>query len=116
MFNVKVGYDEEKVWVKYPLRWKKSMNWEAVKGVMLQTTDEGPFVEDVFWHICGEHKVLTYPASAIGVDDLMKRLQKLEGFDSRTLLRAIGCCENEQFVLWDHLGRNLDSDEEVESE
>lgn len=104
--SVKVWFDQDCVWVHWPSKDPESIQWNSLVGVAVETTDQGPFVEDVYWHIASKEKVITYPSEATGVGDLLKRLQELPTFNNERLIEAMSCAENQTFILWDHEGRH----------
>jgi len=66
----------------------------------VETTDQGPFVEDVFW-------VLRRSKTRLRIGDphpiskmLMECFQSLEGFDWRPFIEAQICTDNRYFVCW----------------
>jgi hypothetical protein len=70
--------------------------------VGILTTDEGPFVEDVFFMLIGEstERGCAIPQGATGVNTLLERLQSLQGFDNEKLIEAMGSTSNNKFVVW----------------
>ena len=59
---------------------KKSRNHSVglpLFGVAVETNDQGPFAEDVWWHLASEEKVVTYPSEATGASEMLLRLQKI---------------------------------------
>jgi hypothetical protein len=103
--EVEVGFDDNEIWALWPSKEKRSLAWSDLIGVAVETTDEGPFTEDVFWHLGGKNGVLTYPSSAKCADQLLERLQKLPEFNNERLIEAMTCAENKTFIIWDHQGR-----------
>jgi hypothetical protein len=78
--------------------------WKEVSEVRIQTTDEGPFLEDVFFGIhTGSPSA---PQLIVPHDDavrgrLLEELQqRLHGVDDRAVIEAMGCCERRSFVIW----------------
>ncbi len=104
--EVKVWFDKESAWVHWPSKKPESIRWDSLIGVAVETTDQGPLVEDVYWHLASEKKVITYPSEATGTDDLLKRLQELPTFNNERLIEAMTCTDNRTFILWDHEGRH----------
>ncbi len=93
--SVKVWFDKDCVWVHWPSKAPESIQWTSLVGVAVETTDQGPLVEDVYWHIASKEKVITYPSKATGVGDLLKRLQELPTFNNERLIEAMSCAENQ---------------------
>lgn len=76
------------------------VRWSDLKAVLLETTDQGPFRNDVFWVLVGEHSRCVVPQEAAGSQELLARLQTLAGFDSAAVVEAMGTAENRTFVCW----------------
>jgi hypothetical protein len=68
--------------------------------VAVETTDEGPFAADVFFHLTGETSGCVVPLGATGEPVLVERLQTLPGFDNETLIKAMTSTSNQRFILW----------------
>lgn len=78
----------------------ESLTWDELEVVAIETTDEGPFVADVFWLLAGATSGCVVPLGATGEDLMLKRLQTLPGFDNETLTKAMSSTSNARFVLW----------------
>jgi hypothetical protein len=78
--------------------------WPDISEVRIQTTDEGPFLEDVFFSI--HTGSLSSPQIIVPHDEavrgrLLEELQgRLRGLDDRVVIEAMGCCERRTFVIW----------------
>ena len=107
--KVEVGFDDENVWVLWPGKEKQSLAWNNLIGVAVETTDGGPFTEDVFWHLGGKNEVLTDPSSAKCSEQLLETLKKLPEFNNERVIEAMKCAENRTFIIWDHQGRQKDN-------
>jgi hypothetical protein len=106
--DVKVWYDDERAWVHWPSKEPQSIPWSALIGVAVETTDLGPFVEDVWWHLASKEKVITFPSEATGVGEMLTRLQKIPTFNNEHLIQAMQCTDNKTFILWDHEARHTE--------
>lgn len=82
------------------------MAWNELIGIAVETTDEGPFVKDVWWHLATKYGVLTYPSEAMGTGELLKRLQKIPTFNNERLIQAMSSTSNQTLILWDDKGRH----------
>lgn len=71
-------------------------------AVAIETTDEGPFVADVFWYLFGHQGKggCVYPGGATGEREILAALQQLPGFDNEAVVRAMGSTDNAVFVCW----------------
>ncbi len=67
--------------------------WDDLQAVLIQTTADGPFSDDVFWVLVGQNGGCVVPAGAQGADDLLARLQTLPDFDNETVIAAMSCTE-----------------------
>jgi len=103
---VKVSFDDEFAWVNWPEKEPQRIRWSSIIGIAVETTDEGPFVEDVWWHLAGIETVITYPGEATGAQGILSRLQEFPDFNNERLIEAMTCTENHTFILWDHEGRH----------
>src|SRR5688572_29049694 len=75
--------------------------WKDLVEVQIVTTDEGPFVDDVFFLLVGSNDAgVCVPQGAPGSEPLLERLQALPDFDNGEVIRAMGCSENARFVCW----------------
>ena len=78
--------------------------WDDLRRVEIVTTDEGPFLEDVFWVLtAADGGCLTIPQGAGGDNTaaLLERLgPRLPGFDHEAVIRAMGSTENARFLCW----------------
>lgn len=99
-----ISFDDEHVRVTHPDGEMQSVRWADLTMVGIRTTDEGPFVADVFWGLHGADKApaVVYPQGATGESDLLEAMQKrLAGFDNRKLIEAMGCTGNTFFLIWE---------------
>lgn len=76
------------------------VRWDNLKAVFIDTTDTGPFAEDVFIVLLGKNEECVVPQGAGGTDALLRRLGELPGFDYEAGCRAMCCTENDRFVCW----------------
>ncbi len=79
---------------------QQGVRWSDLKAVLIETTDQGPFQNDVFWVLVGEKSRCVVPQEAEGSQQLLARLQTLAGFDSSAVIEAMGSAENRTFVCW----------------
>jgi hypothetical protein len=79
----------------------ESVAWDDLQGVIIETTDTGPFAPDVFWVLVGEHGGCVIPQGATGEKELLNRLQALDGFDNEVLIQAMMSSENQRFLCWE---------------
>ena len=77
-----------------------SVQWDDLQAVYIDTTNLGPFIEDVFFVLVTNEWVYHVPQGATGMDELSERLGKLPGFDGEAVCRAMCCTDNNHFVCW----------------
>lgn len=97
----KIEIDSELVRFHHPDGEIHQIRWDELDEVGIVTTDEGPFVEDVFFMLLSkEQKGCAIPQGAEGNKALLSRLQMLPDFNIETLIEAMGCTSNRNFRLW----------------
>lgn len=80
----------------------ESLEWRGLRKVELVTTDEGPFLPDLFWVLHDLNaECVVIPLGATGDDALLKRLQDLPGFRNEVFTQAMCLTSNNRFVCWE---------------
>ena len=98
--NEKVEFDDFKIVRTMRDGKQETIEWSDLKEVTIITTDEGPFVDDVFWVLSGSESGCLVPSEADGVQELIAYLQRLPNFDNEAVIKAMGSSENAKFVCW----------------
>ena len=101
--QVGVVFDSEAVRCHRPGDKDESIMWTDLDAVLIETTDEGPFVPDVFWLLlCKDMKSgCVIPQGATGEEQLLDELQKrLPAFDNQAMIAAMTSTENQRFLIW----------------
>ena len=75
--------------------------WDDLQKVTIMTTDDGPFVEDVFFVLYGSDSGCVIPQGAQRSGALLERLQQLPGFDNEAIVQAMSCATNNEFLCWE---------------
>ena len=98
----RVSFTDEVVTRVRPDSVEERIRWDELHEVGIVTTDEGPFHEDVFFLLMASDRKsgCVVPQGAEGCKDLLKRLQKLPGFDNEAVIKAMGSTSNAKFVCW----------------
>ena len=79
---------------------EEAITWASLDAVVIVTTDQGPYLEDVFFVLHeGDHGVLVTHEVACEIR-LMPWLQELPGFDNDAVIRAMASTEDAHFVCW----------------
>jgi len=73
--------------------------------VAVITTDEGPFVEDVFWALRTREREVLVPQGVAVFDSLFDVFIKWPGFDEQPFIKAMCCARNGKFVCWRRVSR-----------
>ena len=77
----------------------RTVRWNDLRAVLIETTDQGPFVEDVWWILIDSAGHCMIPQLA-GTEALLARLQALPNFDNDAVIAAMASVENLIFVCW----------------
>jgi hypothetical protein len=77
----------------------RTLRWDDLRGVLIETTDQGPFVEDVWWILIDSAGHCLIPQE-VGGEALLTRLQQLPNFDNDAVIAAMASVENNLFVCW----------------
>lgn len=96
-----VTFDTECVTRTLPDGNVEIVRWDDLLEVNIITTDEGPYVDDVYWMLHGKDgRGCAVPSEADGMKELLSRLQELPGFDNEAVLKAMGSTNNAIFHCW----------------
>ena len=98
--NETVEFDEIKITRTMRDGKQETLQWSELREIAIITTDEGPFVDDVFWVLSGTDTGCLVPSEADGAKELLMYLQKLPGFNNEAVIHAMGSTENAKFVCW----------------
>lgn len=106
VFNVRrsakperVSFDDKVITRTLPDGTIETVRWDDLQEVGVVTTDEGPWVEDVYWILTGTNGGCAVSGGAKGMKELLTRLQQLPGFDNEAIIKKMGT-DNNQFVCW----------------
>ncbi|HEY9681835.1 MAG TPA: hypothetical protein V6C86_09670 [Oculatellaceae cyanobacterium] len=78
----------------------ESVRFDDLEKVYIVTTDQGPFVEDLFYVLKGHHGSTIIGQEWASKVKLMEMLFKLPNLDLEQILRAMASVENQAFVIW----------------
>lgn len=74
--------------------------WGDLEAASIQTTDSGPFQDDLFWLLESGGERHRIPSQTPGADALMRALQELPGFDTEAVIDASTSLEPRVFECW----------------
>jgi hypothetical protein len=95
-----VSFNDLEITLTVPDGRAYTIPWSDLSSVALETTNEGPFMDDVFWILDTNIFTLRIPQDAKGEEELLGRLQQLPNFDNEAVVSAMGCAENSLFLCW----------------
>jgi hypothetical protein len=97
-FRTNYWLDGRDIFVKHPFRKSISVRIEELDEIGVETTDQGPFIEDVFWILKqGDLRMrIGFPHPIFR--KLMDRFSSLKGFDWEPFNEAMSCTDNRYFV------------------
>ena len=78
----------------------QSIAWVEVISIVVTTTDEGPFVQDVFLEFRGQDQKCVIPTDAEGFDGLFEVFKRFEGFNYNVFIEAMQSTDYAEFVCW----------------
>jgi hypothetical protein len=101
----RVECSEEKIEVISPQGELRVVTWQALTGVGIRTTDEGPWSPDVFWGLHENNSTsasVVFPGGSTGEPELIRAMQeRLPGFRNEEFIRAMQSTWNSHFVVWE---------------
>jgi predicted metal-dependent HD superfamily phosphohydrolase len=74
--------------------------WSELIEADIVTTDEGPFVEDVFLVLIGESGECIVPQSSPAFAQILKKLEQLADYQPDAVIYAMLSTQNARFVVW----------------
>ncbi|MCS7166545.1 MAG: hypothetical protein RMI91_13330 [Gemmatales bacterium] len=83
----------------------RSVAWDDLQRVEIVTTDQGPFLPDVFFVLYGSATKCIVPQGIEGDTQLLERLQRLPGFRNEAVIEAMCCPTNRRFLCWERAPR-----------
>ncbi len=98
--EVIVKVDDAGVYCHRPGRPTESVSWKELGAVLIETTDAGPFLTDVFWILVGKDSGCVIPIGAAGEQRLLEELQKLPDFDNEAVVAAMSSAKNQKWLCW----------------
>jgi hypothetical protein len=100
--SVSVEFDDHEIRCTWPKDGRRSISWGELNTVTLITTDEGPWGEDVYWHLGGDGTTeVVVPQGAVGHQDFLAEMQRrLPGLNNEAVIQAMGNTSNARFPVW----------------
>lgn len=98
--QIRFSFDGHTIAASGPLAETTSVNIDAIHEIGVETTDTGPFVEDVFWLINRDTDGLRVPQGSPVFKTLMDYFGSLDGFNWRPFNDAMCCTGRRYFLCW----------------
>lgn len=97
-FEITITNDN--VQVDHPEREREQITWADIAEISVITTDEGPFVPDVWLILMGKDCSCSIPQGAPKFDEIYDIVSKYDGFDFEEFIKAMGSSDNAKFNVW----------------
>jgi hypothetical protein len=98
--KAKVYCDELGVKVEHPDGTIEHSKWDEIVKISFFTTDQGPFVDDVFLVLFKDEKGCLIPSESVGYNEVYEKVSKFEGFDFAKVIEAMSSASNNEFICW----------------
>ncbi|GIK34951.1 MAG: hypothetical protein AMXMBFR45_07840 [Gammaproteobacteria bacterium] len=84
------------------------VNWTDIQRVRIVTTNEGPWVEDVYFlfEAQGGHGCVVPHGAAVRIKLLEELQSRLPGVQDDRVIEAMGCTDNDSFTIWEKPGES----------
>src|SRR5579864_7932346 len=86
--------------IKRPFRDSFAVRIDELDEIGIETTDQGPFIEDVFWILKQGPVRLRIGEPHPVFRRLMDSFGSLQDFDWESFAEAMSCIENHYFLCW----------------
>ncbi len=91
---------DEGLTVTHPEQAVQQIQWAEIEKIELVTTDEGPWLPDVWLVLSGGGNICSIPQGASHYEEVYDKVSALPGFDFESVLSAMTSTDNARFVLW----------------
>jgi hypothetical protein len=91
---------DEYVKVEHPKRKTEQIKWKDIEEIDIITTDEGPFLPDVWLILTGKGSGCSMPQGAPNFNEIYEKISKYEDFRFEEFIKAMSSTDNARFNLW----------------
>ena len=98
-----VTCDDQKINFRWAWGSTASLEMDEVRRVLIRTTDQGPFDDDVFFIVETTCKNFVIPQAVTGASQLLEHFQQLLGFNNEAVIDSMGCTDNKEFLCWERV-------------
>ena len=102
--RINYSFDGEVITIERPFGRKLLLKLEDVDEIGVQTTDQGPFAEDVYWLLKQGTTSVRIPEPSPVFKMLMDRFHSWPGFDWQPFTEAMACSDCRYFRCWQRSG------------
>ena len=95
---------------EHPQRKREFIQWDEINEIGIVTTDEGPFLPDLWLLLIGDNNGCSIPQGAVGYQELYDRISQFPGFDFQAVIEASMCTDNARFTCWKRSGLYKDKE------
>jgi hypothetical protein len=95
-----VSFDDQEIRLISGDKLVWTIRWDDLEAVYIDTTDTGPFVDDVFLVLSRANDAFVIPLGTGGDSDLLRRLGEFPGFNHDAASSAMCCTDNNRFICW----------------
>lgn len=92
--------------VEHPERKTERINWNDIDEIAIITTDEGPFLPDVWLVLIGKDGGCSLPQGAPKYEDVFNVISTYEGFNFEEYIQSASCTQHARFELWKRKAEN----------
>ncbi len=93
--------NDKTIKVLHPKRETEEIDWEEIEEIKIITTDEGPFLPDVWLILMGKNnKGCSIPQGSAGWTKVYDIVSKYEGFNFDKVIESATSTENKVFDIW----------------
>lgn len=74
--------------------------WDAVQKIVIETNDQGPLAQDMFWVLHLSDRKVRIPSGSGNENEFMDHIQSWPGFDNDAVIQAATCTDAREFICW----------------
>lgn len=96
----KIEINDEWITVEHPKRKKEVVRWNDIESIKMITTDDGPFLPDLWLALLSSDGGCLIPQGAKGYNEVYEIVSEYSGFDFEKIIIAMGITQNAEFTVW----------------
>ena len=91
----------ELVSISHPRFGKEAILWKEIDQIKIITTNEGPFLPDLWIGLFGKMNKCRLPQGAKGYDEVYDIISMYENFNFENMIAAATSTDNNEFLVWE---------------